>query len=278
MARFLLMPALFLGILVAGAGAQDTNAVKPAPGAVAASLGLRLGIVPDLLYEQLPHLKRGEGVVVEQVETSSAAARAGLRRHDLLLTYGGQPIQNPDHFHQLIRAAAPDQSRPLVLLRGGRETTLQVALPPALALPVPVIGSSPKGMIKAGGPPAVNVEAQRLEGGKLQITFTYYSQGTGKLEKLKCSGSLADIENEVRQLGKQNQMPSRVQDLVEVALRRIRTLKLPGQGLDAGCPRSRVASGSMNAPQRSAGRSSESLACKTSTCPNPAEMRGAYRP
>jgi PDZ domain len=217
MARFLLLPALFLANLIPCARAQDSNPVKPSGLVIAPSLGVRLGTVPDLLYEQFPQLKRGEGVVVEEVQAGSAAARAGLRRHDLLLTYGGQAIQGLDHFHQLIRAGAADQSRPLVLLRGGREMTLQV----------PLASNPPKAMIKPGGPPAVNVEAQRLAGGRLQITFTYYSQGTGKLEKLKCSGSLADIENEVRQLGKQNQMPSRVQDLVEVALRQIRLLNFP---------------------------------------------------
>jgi hypothetical protein len=81
-----------------------------------------------------------------------------------------------------------------------------------------------RGVLKPGGPPAVDVEAKRLEGGKLQITFMYYSQGTGKLERVRCSGSLAEIENEVRVLGEQNRMPARVQDLVDVALRRIRKL------------------------------------------------------
>jgi len=88
--------------------------------------------------------------------------------------------------------------------------------------------NSPRPALKPVGPPAVDVEAQRLESGKLQITFTYY-QGTGKLERVKCSGSITDIETAVRVLGKQNRMPSRVQDLVEVALRHIRVLDVPAK-------------------------------------------------
>jgi len=72
----------------------------------------------------------------------------------------------------------------------------------------------------------VDVEAQRLESGKLQITFTYY-QDTGKLERVRFSGSITEIESEVRALGKQNRMPARVESLVEVALRRIRLLDVP---------------------------------------------------
>ena len=83
----------------------------------------------------------------------------------------------------------------------------------------------------SNSPPAVNVEAQRLEGGRLQVTFTYYAHGTGKLEQVKCSGSLSQIEGEVRELGKQNRMSARVQDLVEVGLRRMRALEIPAQEL-----------------------------------------------
>jgi C-terminal processing protease CtpA/Prc len=184
-----------------------------------AALGLRLTPIPDLLYEHLPRLKRGEGVVVEHVQPGSPAARAGLRRHDVLLSCDGRPLRGADDVGRL------GTGRPvaLVLLRGGKETTLEVTLTVPPARPGDVV----KGAIKPGGPPAVTVEAQRLEGGRLQITFSYYSHGTGKLERVTCSGSLGDIENEVRELGKQNKMPSRVQDLVDVALRRIRVLNFP---------------------------------------------------
>jgi hypothetical protein len=86
---------------------------------------------------------------------------------------------------------------------------------------------SARAALKRVGPPAISVEAQRLEGDRLQITFTYYAHGTGKLERVKCSGSISQIESEVRELGKQNRMSVRVQDLVEVALRRLRVLDVP---------------------------------------------------
>jgi hypothetical protein len=224
MARFFLPPAILLAALLARAGAQTLTAVPPTASEGLASLGLRLGRLPDLLYAQLPQLKRGAGVVVEHVQSESAAAQAGLRRHDILLSYGGKAIRGIDHFWQFLPAAVPDRPVPLILLRGGREMTLDITWTRAAA-PVPLsFLNLTRGTIKPSGPPAVNVEAQRVQSGKLKVTFTYYLQGTGKLERVTCSGSLAQIESEVRELGKQNRMPSRVQDLVDVALRQIRVL------------------------------------------------------
>jgi hypothetical protein len=227
MTRFLLVPALLAVALFARAAAQPPDAVPPAGADGLAALGLRLGTLPDLLYAQLPQLKRRAGVVVERVLSESPAAQAGLRRHDILLSYGGKTIRGSEHFWQLLPAGPPEQPVPLVLLRGGREMTLEVTLTRAAVPAPPPLTSLPKGVIKPGGPPAVNVEAQRVQSGKLKVTFTYYSQGTGKLERVTCSGSLTEIEDEVRELGRQNRMPSRVQDLADVALRRMRVLNFP---------------------------------------------------
>jgi hypothetical protein len=227
MTRVLLVPALILAIGVCGARAQNADPVKSSDKQDADALGLRLGPVPAFLYAHVPHLKRGEGAVIEHIKPNSAADQAGLRRHDILQSYGRQSIRNADHFCQLVRAGTREQPVALVLLRDGKEMTLQVTLAQPSTPAAAVVATPSRGAIKPGGPPAVNIEAQRLEGERLQITFTYYSPGTGKLERVTCSGSLAQIENEVRELGKQNRMSSRVQDLVDVALRRIRALNFP---------------------------------------------------
>jgi hypothetical protein len=110
---------------------------------------------------------------------------------------------------------------------------LFAALAPRVTVQAPATGKPAAVIARMASDslPAVNVEAQRLEGGRLQVTFTYYAHATGKLEQLKCSGSLSQIEGEVRELGKQNRMSARVQDLVEVGLRRMRALDIPAQEL-----------------------------------------------
>jgi hypothetical protein len=79
-----------------------------------------------------------------------------------------------------------------------------------------------KGALKPGGPPALSVYAKNLSTGRLSVTFTYFSNTNSKLEQLKCSGSLPEIEEQVRVYGERNSMPAAVQDLFEAALQRLR--------------------------------------------------------
>jgi hypothetical protein len=127
-----------------------------------------------------------------------------------LLSYDGKPINNIEEFNRAVLAAKPEHKAPLVLLRGGKEMKVDVSLH--------VAESEVKGAVKPGGPPAVSMDCTVLDGGKMQITFQYYSESSGKLESLTCTGSLPEIEQQVRK----HQLPSRVEDLVDVALKRLK--------------------------------------------------------
>jgi hypothetical protein len=78
--------------------------------------------------------------------------------------------------------------------------------------------STVKGAIKPGGPPAVAIECTYLKDGKLQLVLAYYGAATSKLETLTCSGSLGEIEQQVRD----HNLPNRVEELVDVAIKRLR--------------------------------------------------------
>lgn len=203
-------------LLLVGGLVWPAWADPPAESAALTVGGARLGPVPELLYAHLPALPPGQGVVVETLAKDSLLARAGLRPNDVLLTCDGVRLRDGKQFADLLAEAKPGESHRLVMLRGGQG--LSLAFVPTLD-PPPV----PKSVLKPGGPPAVTVEAQPLERGKLRISFVYYSPA-GKLERVTCSGSLNQIENEVRQLGEQQRMPARVQDLADVALKRLRVL------------------------------------------------------
>jgi hypothetical protein len=214
-------------LTVAAAQEQGTKPPAPVDPAVeAASVGLTLTPVPELLYEQLPSLLHpGTGVVVERVLPMSAAEQTGLRRHDIVLSFHKKSVQNADHFARLLRAAPPDRKTTLVVLRGGKEVTLEAAGLSTRLLAVADPAEPPKGLIKPGGPPAVHVVARPLDGGKMEITFTFYSEGKGKLDHLACTGSLDEIEVQLRMAGEQKRMPAPVRDLADATLKRIRTLK-----------------------------------------------------
>src|SRR5206468_613585 len=96
----------------------------------------RLGVVADkpgaTLAEQLD-LPQGQGLVVEEVQPNSAAAKAGLKPHDILLELNGKAV--PDDVSGLekqldeIKADKPVDA--VVLRKGKRETIKGLTLPEA---------------------------------------------------------------------------------------------------------------------------------------------------
>jgi len=94
----------------------------------------RLGAVVrqpgEALIDQLD-LPKGKGLVVESVQADSAAAKAGLKPHDILLELNGKPVaDNPHEFvKQLndIKANAPVDA--VVLRKGKKETIKGLTLP-----------------------------------------------------------------------------------------------------------------------------------------------------
>src|ERR1700676_4140115 len=155
--------------------------------------GLQLQPVPELLYSQMPQLPRNQGIVVDQVTAGSLAAKLDLQRFDVLLTYDGKPVRDPEQFHKLVRTTKLDHKAPLVLLRAGKEVKLDVALHTT-----DMATSKLKGVIKPGGPPAVAIECTFLHGGKLEVVLAYYGEKSSKLQSVTCSGSLTEIEQQVR--------------------------------------------------------------------------------
>jgi len=221
MARPLFLLTLLIVLAVPRADGQNTTASRGAP--QAAAIGLELAPISNQIFEQVQssRLKRGEGVVVQQVASDSPAALAGIKINDLLVSFNGSAIHDAAHFVKLIETTKPDRQSPLLVLRDGRELTLQVNLLPGA---VTEVANQLKGQIKPGGPPEVIVEALPLDGGKLRITFTYYPEGKSKLDSVTCIGTLTEIETEVGKIGGQRGMPQAVRDLVGVALKRLRKL------------------------------------------------------
>jgi hypothetical protein len=216
--------ALLLAVCVLPGQSQTPAKPTPEPKTVSAA-GLRLAAVPEALYSHLdlPNFQRGHGVLVERVGAASPGDRAGLKRHDILLSYDGTTLRDGAQFARLLQDATADKTVPLVLIRGGKEMSMSVCLAGVgdTTATLPLI---PKGLLKPGGPPAVSVEAEALDGGKLRVTFTFYSDGKGKLDRLTCSGSLTEIQRQVRSLGENREIPPRVEDLLDVALKRIQDL------------------------------------------------------
>ena len=211
------MALLSLGIAPVSAQPAETVPVAEVKGTY---LGVIVSPVPEVLYEHLGVLPRGQGVVVTHILADSPAAQADLRKHDILISYHSKPITGCEHFAKLIRSDKPERKVKLGLIRNGRELSafVTLGLGPVLTIaadkPDKKPGDGLRGLPKPGAPARVSVAVTPLAKDNLAIIIEYEQEGTGKLGELKCNGSRADIDKQVRQL------PARVQDLTRAALKR----------------------------------------------------------
>ncbi len=96
----------------------------------------RLGVVAEkpstTLAEQLD-LPKDQGLVVREVVADSAAAKAGLKPHDILLELNGKPVPNEAHqLRKLLDDVKADTPVDVVVMRKGkRETVKGLTLPEA---------------------------------------------------------------------------------------------------------------------------------------------------
>lgn len=83
-------------------------------------------ITPSL--EQQYDLSRSEGVLVVQVEPGSPADTAGIRQGDIIVRIGERPVDSEVDLFAYLRGQQPGQKVDLVIVRDGKEETVQVTL------------------------------------------------------------------------------------------------------------------------------------------------------
>jgi hypothetical protein len=127
-----------LGIVLAGvlacsvASAEHPRShLEPAGGVASgpptsASLGLTLDRASAVLRQQLA-IRRGAGLVVENVTAGSRAARAGFAQHDVLVKLDDQLLLLPEQLDALLESAEPDAPLDCTVLRGGHEVVIPIA-------------------------------------------------------------------------------------------------------------------------------------------------------
>src|SRR5262245_57427270 len=120
--RGLFLLAALLAVTPALARGQQTVQASEDKGTY---LGVLFGPLPEALYDQLPQLPRGQGVLITHVLPDSPAAKADLHRHDIVLAYDDTKIRDSEHFARLIQADKPDRMVKLALVRAGKEQTAE---------------------------------------------------------------------------------------------------------------------------------------------------------
>lgn len=92
-------------------------------------LGLSTRPIPESLAAQLAgHLDAGRGLVVVHVQPDSPAEKAGVQRHDVLVSFDGAVLESPSQLRKLIVESEPGSSVEFELVRAAESKTIEVKL------------------------------------------------------------------------------------------------------------------------------------------------------
>ncbi|MBI4602064.1 MAG: PDZ domain-containing protein [Planctomycetes bacterium] len=118
------VPLLLVG-LAAGLAAD-----RGAPADEVGYLGVLLGPIPEQLE---PHVGTAEGALIEDVAPGSPAEKAGLRRHDVVVSAAGEAVKGPEELKAKIRSRKPGDELALGLKRGATAVEVKAVLGSAKA-------------------------------------------------------------------------------------------------------------------------------------------------
>ncbi len=92
-----------------------------------AKLGVTVqGVTSDIAQSLGLHEVRG--ALVSGVEAGSPAAKAGIERGDVILTFNGEPVSDSNALRNRVASSQPGSAAKLTVLRNGREETKQAVL------------------------------------------------------------------------------------------------------------------------------------------------------
>ena len=86
-----------------------------------------LGVATQpLTPEMKSQLKTEEGVLITQVGPETPAARAGIRRGDVITKVGGKAVADPEQLREAVRSAHAGQELTLSVVREGKSQDIKV--------------------------------------------------------------------------------------------------------------------------------------------------------
>jgi Do/DeqQ family serine protease len=90
-------------------------------------LGITVGKITSEVAAKFG-IKEGKGVVVAQVQPGSAADRAGLKTGDVVTSFNGVEVIDPNVFRNAVASTAPGTTVTLTIQRAGREQEVRATL------------------------------------------------------------------------------------------------------------------------------------------------------
>ena len=102
---------------------QDLGGVGRAPERF--RFGIRMEKMSPVAAEQLG-LEAGRGIAVTDVIADSAAEKAGIKPHDIILEFAGKPVaDSPEEFNKLVTEVKAGEKVNAVVLRKGKKVEIK---------------------------------------------------------------------------------------------------------------------------------------------------------
>lgn len=135
-------------VLASTTAAEPPRSILQPAGELAAAAarwplaGLTTSRASDVLREQLA-LPAGAGLIVEDVAAGSAAERAGVRRHDVLVALDEQWLVLPEQLPALLYGSDESTPHRLDIRRGGAAAAIHLGPPPRSEAPAEIPRTMP---------------------------------------------------------------------------------------------------------------------------------------
>jgi Do/DeqQ family serine protease len=167
------IPAAMVQVVVASARSGGSAVKRP-------WLGAKLqALTPELSREF--NLQRPAGVVITSVTDKGPAARAGLKPGDVIVSVGGQAVDDPNAFDYRFTTHPLGGKVELGLVRGGKESKLAVALETAPESPrdeILIEARSPFGGAKVANISPALADELRLDAATEGVVVVDITDGT----------------------------------------------------------------------------------------------------
>ena len=160
-------------------------------------LGVSVGRVPPAVQAQLPdNVEQNQGLMVMDVIPGSPAERAGLKRHDVLLSYNGEKLFTPNDLVERVRSAKPGDKVTLEVVRHGKSTKLEATLKSRWSASRPPF-SAPPGFHSQVWENFQSLSVAKQPDGKYKAAVEYLD-GKGNKKRFEYEGTRDEIAAQVR--------------------------------------------------------------------------------